>query len=487
MLKRIIYFGLLFLLCFPLIQLSTDFIQERPLLGQSLKVEKPKFSWEGWLSSEFQTDFGKYIDQNMGLRGFFIRTYNQLQYSFFNATNAEKVVIGKEGILFEDSYITSYLGQNLRDSALIHQKLKRASFLAKELEKVGKHLIIVIAPDKASYYPEKIPDRYVAAEAERSFSSNYKQYQKALQKYDLHHIDFNQIFIAGKDTAKVPMFPKSGIHWSNYYSVMAMDSLRRYFKKQFEIDLPQPYVEQAEITERQPANPDYDLGDLLNILSEEYGKTIQGEVKFKNKEKKKGSVLTIGDSFYWNLYYQGMMDNLFESAEFWYYNHLIYPQSFDKEITTDKINIRKKLQEVDLVMILITSGAMDNFGFGFIDQSYQALQIKEDVQNAVLQHLIQKMKNDQNWLSDIDKKAKEKGVTTDEMLSLDANYLLLNLSDEELKSIRIEIFELRITSTPEWLENVKQKAAEKNISLQEAIRQDAIFCIETQDQDPILK
>ena len=46
--------------------------------------------------------------------------------------------------------------------------------------------------------------------------------------------------------------------------------------------------------------------------------------------KTKPSVLTISDSYYWAIYNMGI-SKIFTNDHFWYYNKLVYPETFKQE------------------------------------------------------------------------------------------------------------------------------------------------------------
>lgn len=479
MMKKVLYFLFIGALTLPVLQYFFSFAPESKLQGTFEVKEKPEFNWSNWFDGKFQNDFDGFLDQEIGFRSFFIKNYNQVHYSLFDKTNAEKVVIGKDGVLFEDSYINSYLGLNLKKEAEIKEKLRKTAFVANALDQQGKKLVLLLAPDKTSYYPDKIPEKWHKIHQNTERENNYDRYSSLFADYEIDVLDFNKAFLEAKDTAQVALFPKAGIHWSNHASVKVIDSLQKYFMDRYDIALPKLIIRETGLTDV-PINPDYDLGNLLNIYSKEAGLTRTCSVSVDIHNAAALDLLTIGDSFYWNLYHQGLIKDLFVKHEFWYYNHLVYPASFQKEEKVADLSIKDKLKEVDVVMILITSGALDNYAFGFIDQAYQELTLNKSY-FKIVDHLKNKIRRDANWLSNVKQKAKEKGISLEAMLEEDAKYLMKELSQDEMFQLRSAIYKQEIRADAAWLEVIKDKAKEQGITLDQAIEMDVKYLIKKED------
>ena len=58
----------------------------------------------------------------------------------------------------------------------------------------------------------------------------------------------------------------------------------------------------------------------------------------RDTSKHKPNGLVIGDSFYWTWYYPGIIRNMFNNVEFWYYGKDIYPQTFNEPMNIGELN-----------------------------------------------------------------------------------------------------------------------------------------------------
>lgn len=100
----------LILLLSPLLQLKLRVLPEITLNGAQTKVPLPSFSLQSFLSGEMQKNVEMWIEQNLSLKSYFVKTNNQIFYSLFNQTPPNSsIIVGKSGQLYEKVYIDEYL------------------------------------------------------------------------------------------------------------------------------------------------------------------------------------------------------------------------------------------------------------------------------------------------------------------------------------------------------------------------------------------
>jgi hypothetical protein len=140
----------------------------------------------------------------------------------------------------------------------------------------------------------------------------------------------------------------------------------------------------------------------------------------------KPNILVIGDSYFIQLH-ESCFADCFDRCNFWKYNDEVINKKIE---FLGKVNyypeVYKVIDEVDLVMVITTSVYAYNYMFGFCETANEAF-------------------------ADPDGKHKQKMI------------------DETIE---------RIKSTPEWFEDIKQNAEKKGISLDEMLRNAAIYTIE---------
>ncbi len=195
----------------------------KPLAGAYARVEWPRADWNLWFSGEFQKQCEKYIEQNIGFRSFFVRFKNQVDYTIFDVSNSPKIVVGKAGYLYEQSYIDAYLGRDFAGIEALEKMVSQAKALQMALKLRGVDLMIVLVPGKAAFYPEFIPVRYASV---KKRMTNYEYFKKRFQEEGINYLDLYAEFVSMKQASKYDLYPKYGMHWSNYGAALARVSQR---------------------------------------------------------------------------------------------------------------------------------------------------------------------------------------------------------------------------------------------------------------------
>lgn len=390
------------------------------LNGAFEQKEKPVMNYENWWLGKFQDAFTDYTNQNMEFRPSLVRINNQIDFSLFRKSNASKVVIGKENYLYEDNYIDAYLGTDYLGLSNIEDKVNTALSVQKMLENQGTMLLFVFLPGKASFFPEFIPEHLLKKKCD---STNYQYLLKTCSEKGLNYIDFNDWFIQMKDTVSYPLYPKCGIHWSYYGMFLAADSLVHYLENMLQSDLPDLELLSIENTSEQKGT-DYDIGNTLNLqFPINTYQMAYPSFGYHSDGKLKPKVLVVGDSYYWNIYYSGIPANVFEKLEFWYYNYNVHADGTDKVIaTTDAIDYYASISAQDVIIVMQTDGGLNNFGLGFFEKA-QASLMSSTWENRI-NYYTELILADPEWKAHIQEKAKEQGISFDEMLSKDALYMV---------------------------------------------------------------
>jgi len=401
----------------------------KKLEGSFELAQEPAFNKEAWFDGLYQENFNKYANDMLSGRDFLIRSYNQYRYNLFDVVNAHGTIKGKENVLFQDFYIEALKGLDIVDTSKVNKDVSEFKSLQVALKKLHKSLVLVIAPGKASFYPEYLPD---SIKIDADCPTNYSLYTKALTSNNVHFIDLKQFLISKKSETKFPLFPRSGTHWSGYAVTLVMDTLSKYIESESGFDLIDFKSEKGIVTDRDMRFTDDDIGKALNLLVpiKNWPMYYPNVVFEKNASKKKPGILTIGDSFnqsFWGFYpYFSELFN--EKSRYWYYNKVIgWPDSIQsKYIDVHNLDLYDEIKQRDIIMIVTTEQNLKTFGFEFVhealpvmDEDYRQFQKKRD-------EVILRIKSDPNWLTAVEAKAKEKGLPLEVMIMRDAEWVIAN-------------------------------------------------------------
>lgn len=360
-----IVIGLLFL---PMLQHKFEFAFIKPLDGAVTKQEFEKITFGSWLSGEFQNKTDLYLKDHFGFRDDVIRLNNQLKFSLFKLAKANGVIVGKDNYLYELDYIRAYRGLDYLGSDSIKAKIHKLALIKDKLKAKEKQIIVILAPGKASFFPEFIPDRF-----DHSDSTNYKTYVKFLSQYNINTIDFNIWFRRMKSKSKYPLYPKCGIHWSKYGEFLAADSILNYLERHTNRQFPELVLDSIIVNEEN-SKEDYDIGAGMNLYLpiETYPMAYPQYHFEKDTILNSPKVLVVSDSYYWGMFNNMMSHYAFNGGQFWYYNNEIYPDHYYSPTRVADIDIVKEVESNDVILLVVTDANLHSFAFGFIERLHEA-------------------------------------------------------------------------------------------------------------------
>jgi hypothetical protein len=361
------------LLALPLLQTITHLVKETPLKGAIVAPENPALSTKDWWAGSWQPKKEKWLNDTFGFRSLFVRINNQITLSLFRQVHAFGVIFGQKDYLFAEKYIKAWYGVDYIGTDSIANRIARLKFIQEELStRYQKNLIVVISAGKGSFYPEYFPLSPIYPKG----PTNYETHVRLAGEAGLQIIDFNRWFVDHKFTSPYPLYPKYGMHWSVYGSVLVSDSILTYIENLRSIDLPSMSWDKVKI--RKAYQDDYDLGEGLNLLFKlPREKMAYPVIKFEpDQGKTKPSVLVIGDSFYWNLFKLGIT-KAFSNHDFWYYNQDIYHTVMGPPVSTRQIDLWDQIQKHDVIILMATESNLPEFGWGFIEDTYQLLKSRK--------------------------------------------------------------------------------------------------------------
>lgn len=406
---------LIFLLVFPFIQAQFKLIKEKPLKGAVTIAANVKPTIKGWFNTDYQVKKEEYLNDAFGFRSTFVRINNQIAFSLFKKANARGVIVGKEKYLFEESYIKAWYGQDLIETDTISRRMKQLKVIQDTLALRKKTLILVLAADKGSYFPEYFPAQYDTVKG----PTNYETYVRYASENGINLIDFNRYFLENKTISRFPLYSKYGIHWTFYGSCLAADSILSFIEKARQIDMPD--FKWSVIDLKKARGDDYDIGAGLNLIFKlKREKLAYPRIYFEPENgKTKPSVLVIADSYYWGMFNFGI-SNVFSTSHFWFYNQQVFPESFKNPLYTNQLDIMDEIGKHDVIILMSTGPNLPGLGWGFIQNTYNILFDKHLKQEVIgLAHYI---RSDRKWMDHIIRKARDRNIPVDSMLMLDAEW-----------------------------------------------------------------
>ena len=473
--KHIIFILMFLVLCFPLIQQNTGFINVRGLRGAGEPPEWPRFSLNTWSDGSFQADAENTVEQRIGFRPALIRIKNQLEYSLFCKANAKGVVVGRNRYLFEADYLRAYAGGDYPGDWFWNEKFRRAGMVRDTLQELGVDLAIVIEPSKASYYKEYIPEEYIISDY--GIKNNYDALMEGCQRENINTIDLYSYFIDLKEQAPFPLFPKGGIHWSYYGMLRAMDTILPAVEYLTGKNVPEMNKGPLE-PEKALRGTDDDLAQLMNLVFKpSHPDMTYPDISFEDvADTARPRVLAISDSFYFNIMNAGITEKAFANSAFWYYNVEIYPESWSQRKDTSMINYRTEVESMDLVMVMITERFFYKFAWAFFDRLFniyfphEPIDYRYDYTSRIISHY--------KWFDEVVAESELKGVSVEQGLEDHSGFQFWQDEQKGLLVRNQSFYEMKIRHNEDWMKQIREKAEKNGISVDRQIELDAAWTLE---------
>jgi hypothetical protein len=422
--KHILVGIIVVFLFLPLLQENLNLTKMRPLSGDYVPAKDIPITRHTWLTKEFQDNKEKFLNDHFGYHHTYIRLHNQLAFHLFNKAKANGVIIGKKNYLYEEKYIDAYYGTDFIGVDSIRKRMLMVDYIVDTLKKMNKTFLVVFAPGKASYYPEYIPKNKIAPKG----ITNMEVYSQLAIEYQIPHINFHAWFIQNKTKSPYPLIPRYGIHWSQYGSVIAADSILKTIEKERSIDIPEMDWKKINIMDAKDADIDIENGmNLLFPFKPE--KMAYPEVIYKEAlpGQTKPSVLVVGDSYYWQIFGSGI-STIFDRSDFWYYFKSAHSPRYEQTKKMEDVDIIDEINQHQVIIIMASDLHLGNLGWGFIETLfgfYQGTIPREKLDPAYYDKIEESMnyiQSDKNWMKEIVKKAKDRNISVDSMLYIDAKW-----------------------------------------------------------------
>lgn len=367
-LRSKILVGITLVLMFSPIWLkSIPLFEIKPLFGSYIKNEYKDLSFSSWFDGSFQEKMEEYLMLENYLSPFFIRVYNQIDYSLFDKVHMDKGILGKKNYLYGEEYVDAYYGLDKLADSTMDQFAYRFKFVKDTLEKLNIHLLYIQSPGKVSFYPEYLPDSLQKPENK---TSNYYKLVEKFDKYQIEFMDFRSWFLSQKGKLEYPLFPKTGVHWSEYSHALVMDSIIDYLNTKYHYHIPNIKVDYIE--EDHAKELDKDVEDVMNLLFQIDG-PIYGypKVIFPEDKPRDVKVLQVADSYLGNLYWNSFFKCFHPKSQFWFYNKKIYCDFELDQAHILQVNTIDEVLKHDMILVGATEPGIKATSWEFINNLYE--------------------------------------------------------------------------------------------------------------------
>lgn len=429
----ILFLGVMLLLAAACVQSFTHWVPAKPLSGFYDAKTPVALSIKTLRDGSYQDYLADYARVHTGFREFFIRNYNQFCYFCFNKISNDNVICGKNKELYMKMYLDDISGKRIKEyfqtvenaKATANANVEETLRLLDTLRAHDKDFLFVFAPSKAITYPENLPDAYRDSLAQLDFLlSDY--YIQLFKENNIPHIDFLNYFKELKNTFPYPLYTKYGSHWSEAVIPLVSDTLLR------KLDAMTPYrFPKVEVTDdnlsTDYSEQDGELEALMNLYFP-VKRTAVSRPLYSLTDTAgtdKPNLLVIGDSYFVQLEKSCFAD-AFNRWDFWQYNN--YINSSRKYLDWKQVkyyaDAYQMLDEADIVMAIVTSAYIYEYLFGFEQTVFQLYQQGPLDEEGAIELKIKEIKDTKKWYDRVVEQAAEKNISVEENLRDNAIYVL---------------------------------------------------------------
>ncbi|MEL6590736.1 MAG: hypothetical protein AAFQ68_11665 [Bacteroidota bacterium] len=321
-----------------------------------------------WMDGRFQAQRTNYLRDELNLRSVGIRLRNEALYRLFNRNANPKASVGKNGFLFETTYLNAHAGLYDRPDSVLSQQAERIKALHDLLESQGTQLLVLLPPPKGYVYPEEMPDSYQRLMP----TSNDRQHlHQQLTALGVPCMDFS-FYKTERESYPALVYPKTGLHWSHYGAFVGVDSLRATLGRMLGKPLPRMQIDSLRFTNRLRP-PDNELAVISNLWSAyPYDSLAYPHYHIESDSLTyQPNVLAIGDSYYRLWFDAGYLEGLFSpDSELWFYYGSRFKQAFPEGRGLDKSPevLKASVTAADIVILEGSATFHHNLGFDFVEQ-----------------------------------------------------------------------------------------------------------------------
>lgn len=430
-----------------MIQKATHFLKFEKLNGVEVTMSMPSLTFTNYIDGSFQSGTEAYLKQNFGFREPLLRCYNQYLWDFFGKSYVSRgsLSFGKDGWLYEPWAVNDYYGIHFYKHAqdadqmrqILSEEAKRVYQLQHILDSYGIKLFVSLVPSKDMICPEYLPEnRNNRYEGDEKMSAR-DFYREEYPQMGINLLDLEQYFLRIKDTADFMVFPKTGTHWSRYAALFAADTLINYMEHLGEVNMHNLVFRPRTLEESHPA--DMDLEQLLNLIRPlpkpkyYYAKVTADEDTTAIKPR----MITVGDSFWWNVIIQIPTPQIFFTCPYWYYNSSIYYDPYYHSVK--EVDIVEEILSSDFVNLFYSTTQLYKCNNDFTKKAVLAFCYDPEEIDSITNNIAMIIHDDSSWMARLNERATIDGKPIEEVVLDDAKWIIANQPEKYLPALNDSI------------------------------------------------
>ena len=212
--------SLVFTACFFLLCLIPSLgmlvLGPSPLLANESAPRTPAFlDGDGKLNPGVLAEATDYMGSRFALRPYLVSARSFLFERLFRSSAEEQVTLGLGGELFYSSTLEDYCGVGLTDAEL-RRMADHLLAIQSAVEQNGSDFLFVVAPNKNSVIPGRMPARFPADREH----ANYSRLLPLLEDAGVHTVD-----LCGLLSGRPELYYRTDSHWTPEGAALAADAM----------------------------------------------------------------------------------------------------------------------------------------------------------------------------------------------------------------------------------------------------------------------
>ncbi len=414
-----------------LLQGFTHVVKMKPLAGYVPDEQPVKLTFKSYYDGTFQNYFTDHAKRNSGFREPCIRSYNQCLFSLFGKSTNDNIVSGIHKEMYLQMYLDEITGKTLKKCygseeyfmTKAQKDIEKTLVLIDSLRQHNTAFLFVEAPSKTWVYPEYMPQDYRDSIMPFCVQDYYTQLFK---ENDIPHIDFLSYFKSLKEQTKYPLYTRYGTHWAEHTIPFVADSILTKIGSLIGQEMPHIACVDENLQAYAYSKQDGELEGLMNLLWPLRKPAMpQPIMAISDTTLRKPNILVIADSYFVQLH-ESCFADCFDRCEYWKYNDEVITKNIDFLGKVNQyIEAYHVIDEVDLVMVINTSVYAYDYMFGFCETANEALLDHDGKRNLkLIEETIERIKSVPEWFESVKQQAFKSGISLDEMLRLNAIYAI---------------------------------------------------------------
>lgn len=184
----------------------------------------PSLIKDGSFNQKVFDEFDDYLADHFAYKEKLVTANAILRSAVFNESAENQVIKGKDGYLFFGTGVENYQGEDVLTNRQVFNATQSLKLIQEYCDSNGIKFAFTIAPNKATLYPNYLPDRYFKR---ITTNNSLEKLTSSLKENNINYVDLVSPF---KNNNEV-LYHKLDSHWNNKGAILANNTILDYLNK----------------------------------------------------------------------------------------------------------------------------------------------------------------------------------------------------------------------------------------------------------------